>query len=62
MIRKLVGVLALGLVLVGTAAAGRPNVLLIVCDDLNTHVSTSGYPHIQTPAFQRLADAGMVFR
>jgi len=45
-----------------TAANARPNVLLIVCDDLNTHVSTSGYPHIQTPAFDRLAAAGMTFR
>ncbi|MDA7861428.1 sulfatase [bacterium] len=42
--------------------AERPNVLLIVCDDLNTHVSTSGYPHINTPAFDELAAAGMTFR
>ncbi len=42
-------------------AAKRPNVLFIVCDDLNTHVSSSGYPHIQTPAFDRLAAAGMTF-
>jgi arylsulfatase A-like enzyme len=42
--------------------AARPNVLLIVCDDLNTHVSTSGYPHIHTPAFDTLAAAGMTFR
>ncbi len=40
----------------------KPNVLLIVCDDLNTHVSTSGYPHIQTPAFDQLAAQGMNFR
>ncbi len=40
----------------------RPNVLLIVCDDLNTHVSTSGYPHIETPSFDRLAAQGMTFR
>jgi iduronate 2-sulfatase len=45
-----------------TVANARPNVLFIVCDDLNTHVSTSGYPHIQTPAFDRLAAAGMTFR
>ena len=44
------------------AFAKRPNVLFIVCDDLNTHVSTSGYPHISTPAFDRLAAAGMTFR
>ena len=48
----------------GTAAdddGKRPNVLFIVCDDLNTHVSTSGYPHIDTPAFNELAAAGMTF-
>ena len=39
----------------------RPNVLLIVCDDLNTHVSTSGYPHIQTPAFDQVAESGTTF-
>jgi len=32
----------------------KPNVLFIVCDDLNTHVSTSGYRHIRTPAFSPL--------
>lgn len=42
-------------------AAKHPNVLFIVCDDLNTHVSTSGYSPIQTPAFDRLAKAGMTF-
>ena len=43
------------------AVESRPNVLFIVCDDLNTHVSTSGYPHISTPAFDELASAGMTF-
>ncbi|MCF7973624.1 MAG: sulfatase [Phycisphaerae bacterium] len=43
------------------AAESRPNVLLIVCDDLNTHVSTSGYEHISTPAFDKLAKDGMTF-
>ncbi len=42
--------------------AKQPNVLFIVCDDLNTHVSTSGYPHINTPAFDELANSGMTFR
>ena len=39
----------------------KPNVLLIVCDDLNTHVSTSGYKHIQTPHLDRLAKEGVIF-
>jgi len=33
----------------------RPNVLFVVCDDLNRHVSTSGYPYIKTPALDALA-------
>ncbi len=44
------------------AEAAKPNVLFIVCDDLNTHVSTSGFPDIQTPAFDRLSESGMTFR
>ena len=39
----------------------RPNVLFIVCDDLNTHVSTSGYAPIHTPAFDSLAAAAVNF-
>ena len=44
-----------------TGTSARPNVLFIVCDDLNTHVSTSGYAHIKTPAFDELAAGGMTF-
>ena len=44
------------------AADSKPNVLFIVCDDLNTHVSTSDYPYISTPAFDRLAETGMTFK
>lgn len=39
----------------------RPNILFIVCDDLNTHVSTSGYSKIHTPNLERLASSGMNF-
>lgn len=50
------------LCLISSASAGdRPNVLFIVCDDLNTHVSSSGYEQIQTPAFDHLAANGMTF-
>ena len=44
-----------------TRAGDRPNVLFIVCDDLNTHVSISGYEPIQTPALDMLAAEGMTF-
>jgi len=53
--------LVLAALLAASASARQPNVLLIVCDDLNTHVSTSGYSHIKTPAFDRIAGAGMRF-
>lgn len=43
-------------------ADSRPNVLFIVCDDLNTQVSTSDYPYISTPAFDDLAENGMTFK
>lgn len=43
------------------SAAERPNIVFIICDDLNTHVTTSGYPHIRTPNFSRLAAEGMIF-
>ena len=43
-------------------AAKKPNVLVIVCDDLNRHVSTSGYQPIQTPALESLAASGLTFR
>lgn len=49
------------LAIASISAAEKPNVLFIVCDDLNTHVSTSGYPHINTPAFDELAAGGMTF-
>jgi arylsulfatase A-like enzyme len=41
--------------------AKKKNILLIVCDDLNTHVSTSGYSPIQTPTLAKLASQGMTF-
>ena len=43
-------------------ASERPNVLLIVCDDLNTRVSTSGYSPIQTLNFDRLTAVKLTYR
>ena len=39
-----------------------PNVLFIVCDDLNTHVGPSGFGQIQTPSLDSLAANSMTFR
>lgn len=58
----LLATLLCGVCVATVAVAEKPNVLFIVCDDLNTHVSTSGYPHISTPAFDALAADGMTFR
>lgn len=49
------------LVACACVAQAKPNVLFIVCDDLNTHVSSSGYAAVQTPNFDRLAAKGMTF-
>lgn len=40
----------------------RKNVLLVVCDDLNTHVSPAGYDPIYTPTLAGLAAESMTFR
>lgn len=37
------------------------NILFIVCDDLNTHVSPSGYDPIQTPTLAQFASESMTF-
>ena len=49
--------------LIGVCAKAEdtPNILFIVCDDLNTHVSTSGYTPIQTPTLEALASQSVTF-
>ena len=39
----------------------KPNILFIVCDDLNTHVSPSGYNPISTPTLAKFASESMTF-
>ncbi len=43
------------------AAQKKPNILFIVCDDLNTHVATSGYDDIKTPTLTSFAKGAMTF-
>ena len=43
-------------------AANRKNVLLVICDDLNTHVAPAGYDPILTPTLTRFANESMTFR
>lgn len=48
----------------GTPKSGgrkKKNILLIVCDDLNTHVSPAGYKPIITPHMTQLASEAMTF-
>ena len=48
-----------------TAADGpqRPNVVMIVCDDLNDYVTgLGGHPQAKTPHISRLAESGVSFR
>ena len=45
-----------------TPPGKKPNILFIVCDDLNTHVSPSGYGMIRTPSLDALAASSMTFR
>ena len=41
--------------------AKRKNILFVVCDDLNTHVSTSGYEPITTPNLSNFAKEAITF-
>ncbi|MCA9120934.1 MAG: sulfatase [Planctomycetaceae bacterium] len=52
------------LCLVGTVrSADRPNILIAVSDDQSyPHASAYGYEAIDTPAFDRVAKAGLLFR
>ena len=43
-------------------AEGKPNVLLIIADDLGLQLSCYGDEHIQTPNIDALAGSGMRFR
>ena len=48
---------------VAGAASARPNVLLILCDDLRWDaLGCAGHPHLPTPHIDRLAAEGVRFR
>ena len=58
---RCVSVLLLCVSAASLPAAERPNILFIVCDDLNTHVQPSGYLPVQTPTLAALAAESMTF-
>ena len=44
------------------ASAKKPNVLLIVCDDLNDYLETlGGHPQTRTPHLRKLMESGVSF-
>jgi arylsulfatase A-like enzyme len=53
-----------GVVAHGAGGSGRkPNVVLIVCDDLNDYVTgMGGHPQARTPNMERLAQSGVAFK
>ncbi|NNM30346.1 MAG: sulfatase-like hydrolase/transferase, partial [Akkermansiaceae bacterium] len=60
--RFLLLLLAAGALLPAPAgAAKRPNVLFIVCDDLNTHLAFDGYGPIQTPHLDKFSKRALTF-
>lgn len=44
-----------------SAAADRPNVLFLICDDLNCDIGCYGHPQAKTPQIDRLAARGVRF-
>jgi uncharacterized sulfatase len=56
------GMLAVGISAAAQpSAARRPNVLLIMADDLNNDLGTYGHPIVKTPNIDRLAQRGIRF-
>lgn len=52
----------LALVLANPAKADRPNIVVILCDDLGYgDLGVHGHPHIQTPYLDQLANTGIRF-
>lgn len=43
------------------AQADQPNVLFLICDDLNCDISSYGHSMVKTPNLDRLADRGVQF-
>lgn len=63
--RAPLGLLATAAILAGgpAIAASRPNILLCIADDQSwAHTSAAGYPGVRTPAFDRVAREGVLFR
>ena len=67
MMKRFLPILAVMIGLAGaTVAADKPNVVLIVCDDLNDYITgipgQTGHPQSLTPNVEKLAKSGVAFR
>ncbi|HEY5653557.1 MAG TPA: sulfatase [Pontiella sp.] len=58
--------LTFGLIITVSASTKKPNVVLIICDDLNDYITgipgQSGHPQAKTPNVEKLAQSGVAFR
>lgn len=45
----------------GSVSAARPNVLFLICDDLNCDLACYGHPQVRSPNLDRLASRGVRF-
>jgi len=43
------------------SADSKPNVLFLICDDLDYELSSYGHPHVKSPNLDRLARLGVQF-
>ena len=46
----------------GSVSVATPNILFVIADDWGTHASAYGTPWVTTPAFDRVANEGLLFR
>ncbi len=58
---RLALLLGFALASVPVGAADRPNVLFLICDDLNCDIGCYGHPMVKTPNIDRLAARGVRF-
>lgn len=57
----LIGIVTAGWTLETCSAAEQPNVLFIICDDLNCDLGAYGHPLVKTPHIDQLAQRGVRF-
>lgn len=57
----LLALLVAGFSLLRDTASDKPNVLFLICDDLNCDLGSYGHPIVQSPNIDRLAESGVRF-